>query len=352
MSPNRSAGVRHPATGVEPKRRPAGDAPDRRPLASLSLDLDNQWAYMKTNGDAGWASFPSYLSVAVPRILARLRQRELTVTVFVVGKDAAIEDHADLLAGLVAAGHEIGNHSYLHEPWLGLYGTEELRAELAAAEESLERATGRVPVGFRAPGFSSSPRVAAELVRRGYLYDASALPTILGPVARWYYLSRLGALGAEERRKRGRLFGTPRDAFKPLAPYRWRVGEKDLVEIPVTTMPGVRVPFHVSYVMYLSMFSARAALAYFRAALLLCRLCGVTPSILLHPLDFLGSEDLARPFFFPAMTLPRERKLAVVDRVLDVVAEQFVTVTLREHAERVLGAPALRIVRDRPEDAA
>ena len=35
--------------------------------ASLSLDLDNQWSYMKTHGDAGWQSFPSYLDTAVPR---------------------------------------------------------------------------------------------------------------------------------------------------------------------------------------------------------------------------------------------------------------------------------------------
>ncbi len=30
----------------------------RKPIASLSLDLDNKWSYMKTHGDAGWESFP------------------------------------------------------------------------------------------------------------------------------------------------------------------------------------------------------------------------------------------------------------------------------------------------------
>ena len=33
----------------------------RKPLASLSLDLDNQWSYMKTHGDAGWEALPTYL---------------------------------------------------------------------------------------------------------------------------------------------------------------------------------------------------------------------------------------------------------------------------------------------------
>ena len=37
-----------------------------RPLASLSIDLDDQWSYMKTHGDFGWESFPSYFDVAIP----------------------------------------------------------------------------------------------------------------------------------------------------------------------------------------------------------------------------------------------------------------------------------------------
>ncbi len=48
-----------------------------KPLASLSLDLDNRWSYMKTHGDEGWESFPSYLDVVVPRVLDLLAKRNL-----------------------------------------------------------------------------------------------------------------------------------------------------------------------------------------------------------------------------------------------------------------------------------
>ena len=34
-----------------------------KPIASLSLDLDNKWSYLKTHGDAGWDSFPDRKSV-------------------------------------------------------------------------------------------------------------------------------------------------------------------------------------------------------------------------------------------------------------------------------------------------
>src|SRR5574341_867943 len=63
----------------------------KKPIASLSLDLDNKWSYMKTHGDDGWKSFPSYLNLLVPRVLEFLKQRNLTITFFIVGQDAALE---------------------------------------------------------------------------------------------------------------------------------------------------------------------------------------------------------------------------------------------------------------------
>ena len=63
----------------------------KKPLASLSLDLDNQWSYMKTHGDEGWEEFPSYLDAVIPRFISMLEELEIKMTVFVVGQDAALE---------------------------------------------------------------------------------------------------------------------------------------------------------------------------------------------------------------------------------------------------------------------
>ena len=43
--------------------------------ASLSLDLENQWSCMKTHGDAGWQSHPTYPDAVLPRILEFLAAR-------------------------------------------------------------------------------------------------------------------------------------------------------------------------------------------------------------------------------------------------------------------------------------
>ena len=54
----------------------------QKPIASLSLDLDNKWSYLKTHGDPCWESFPSYLDVLVPRVLEFLAQRNLSDHIF------------------------------------------------------------------------------------------------------------------------------------------------------------------------------------------------------------------------------------------------------------------------------
>lgn len=302
--------------------------------ASLSLDLDNLWSYLKIHGDAGWETFPSYLDVAVPRILAFLAERKLRITFFVVGQDAAREENRQALAALAAAGHEIGNHSFRHESWLHLYSEAELDGELARAEEAIAEATGRRPAGFRGPGFSLSAATLAVLARRGYRYDASTLPTFLGPLARVYYF-RTAGLTEEQRRQRSALFGTFREGFRPIRPYRWRIGEDRLVELPVTTMPVFRTPVHLSYVLYLDLLAPALGRLYFNTALHLCRLAGVEPSILLHPLDFLGCDDTQALAFFPAMRRPSTWKLARVSEHLAALAARFEVLPLGEHVERL-----------------
>jgi peptidoglycan/xylan/chitin deacetylase (PgdA/CDA1 family) len=184
-----------------------------QPLASLSLDLDNKWSYLKTHGDAGWESFPSYLDRVVPRVLEALAARRLRITFFVVGQDAAIESNGAALRAIAEAGHEIGNHSFRHEPWLHLYSPQELAEELSQAEDAIAAATGCRPVGFRGPGFSFSPELLAELARRGYEYDASTFPTFLGPAARLYYFLSTN-LSRDQRAERKQLFGKFSEGFR------------------------------------------------------------------------------------------------------------------------------------------
>jgi peptidoglycan-N-acetylglucosamine deacetylase len=302
-----------------------------KPIASLSFDLDDKWSYLKTHGDPEWKSFPSYLDVVVPRVLTFLAERDLTITFFVVGRDAASARNAEVLPSLSSAGHELGNHSFSHEPWFHLYTEQQVRDEIERAETAIERLTGKKPVGFRGPGYSFSPTTLQVLTERGYLYDASSLPTFIGPLARMYYFM-VSSLTKEELEKRDALFGSIRDGFRPIKPHFLRSDHGQLVEIPVTTMPLFRMPIHFSYILYLSGFSRIVAMSYFRMALILCSLANIRPSLLLHPLDFLDSKDAPELGFFPAIALPHQAKMEIVSETLALYARHYSIVNMQKHA--------------------
>lgn len=314
------------------------------PRASVSLDLDNLWSYLKTHGDAGWKAYPSYLAVVVPRVLGILDEVGLKITWFIVGRDAADPAHHAVLRQIVERGHEVGNHSFDHEPWLHLYAEAEIEQELARTEAAIHAATGVTPDGFRGPGFSFSPTLLTVLARRGYRYDASTFPTFLGPLARLYYFATAKGLSPAERAKRSKLFGTTREGFRPLKPYTWHTDAGPLLEIPVTTMPLFRVPIHMSYLLYLDGFSRTLARAYLHAALLLCRVAGVGPSFLLHPLDFLGADDTDRLTFFPAMRRPGAAKVAFSREVLATITGRFAVGPMGAHADALLTRPQCQLV--------
>lgn len=303
-----------------------------KPIASISLDLDNQWSYMKTHGDAGWESFPSYLDLVVPRILSFLDERNLKITFFIVGQDAALEKNREAIASIAAAGHEIANHSFNHEPWLHLYSKDEIVAEFEKTENAIFDVTGTKTVGFRGPGFSLSPTVLEVLGERGYEYDCSTLPSYMGPLARAFYFLRSPEMSAEEKEKLNKLFGKFSDGFQTLKPHFVEAVGRSLVEIPVTTFPLVKTPIHASYFLYLAGFSKLAAKAYWRSAVAACSLTGVGPSLLLHPLDFLGGEDVAELKFFPGMNQTAASKLEVLSYAVDVLSRSFELVDMRRHA--------------------
>ncbi|MBY8851596.1 MULTISPECIES: polysaccharide deacetylase family protein [Saccharothrix] len=306
--------------------------------ASVSLDLDNLWAYLKTHGDPAWEGRPSFLPTAVPRLLEVFGEHGLTTTVFVVGADAEREDGARAVADIAAAGHEVANHSYGHEPWLHRYSRVELEAELVRTEDAITAAGAPRPTGFRGPGYSVTPTLLGLLAERGYHYDASTLPTWIGPLARAYHNRTAPDGGADD------LFGGFGRVRAPNTAYRWRVGP-GLVELPVTTMPLLRVPIHGSYLLQLHQVSPRLARGYFRTALRLCRARGVQPSLLLHPTDVLGAAEAPGMGFFPGMAVPGARKVAFLGWVLGALRAHFDVVGTGEHVRR-LGAG----LRDRDVD--
>lgn len=314
-----------------------------KPLASVSLDLDDLWSYQRTHCDPEWERRSSYLPSLVPLLLDMFDASACSITFFVVGWDAALPANGRWMRMITDRGHEVGNHSYDHECWLHLYTPEMMEQELARAEEAILAATGQRVSGFRGPGFSWSPTLLELLAARGYMYDASTLPTYLGPLARAYFLAT-ARMSAAQRRERAQLFGSFLDGRRPSGAYQWRLASgRGLLEIPVTTVPVVKTPFHMSYLLYLSRFSRALMRTYLRSALALCRRRAITPSFLLHPLDVLGPEQAPQLAFFPGMDVPGEAKRALVREVLAILAHEFTLGPMSAHATQALAQKRLAV---------
>jgi peptidoglycan/xylan/chitin deacetylase (PgdA/CDA1 family) len=114
-------------------------------------------------------------------VLDILDDLNLKITFFIVGQDAALEKNRDALKLITERGHEVGNHSFNHEPWLHLYPKDQIKKEILDTEDHIQRVTGQKPIGFRGPGFSWGTDLLEVLIENEHLYDASTLLTYLGP---------------------------------------------------------------------------------------------------------------------------------------------------------------------------
>lgn len=309
-----------------------------KPVASVSLDLDNQWSYMKTHGDKEWVNYPSYYDIFVPYVLEILRELDIKITFFIVGCDAIDIKNKNYLKQISQDGHDFGNHSFNHEVWINKYERDEFLSELKKAEQAIFEATGKKTTGFRGPGFSWNKTMLEVLSDQHYLYDASTLPTFIGPFARMYYFWK-SDFSKEERMKRDSLFGPFSEGFRRLKPYFFRLESgKKILEIPITTMPVLRTPFHMSYLLYLSLASPLLMKAYLYLAIFMCRITRTQISFLLHPLDIIGGDKIKELAFFPGMNIESEKKIIIFKDVMRILKKNFNLVNMNSHALAIINS--------------
>ncbi len=140
----------------------------------VTFDLDAESAVLAV--DMAYATRPSVMShqaygptTGLPRLLRLLADRGINATFFIPGFTA--EQHPGAVESILAAGHEVAHHGYLHRPPGQLSPSEE-RAELERGLEALAR-FGVTPSGFRAPWWDTSPNTFELLGEFGFTYDAS-----------------------------------------------------------------------------------------------------------------------------------------------------------------------------------
>lgn len=158
---------------AEPVAWPEG----KKAAVAFTFDVDAESPLLVANPKLGermaTISHQAYgPMVGVPRILEALKATGITSSFYVPGYVA--RRYPDQIRRIVAEGHEVGHHGYLHEPLAGLSAVEE-RACMERGLEALHDVLGVTPKGYRAPIWEMNWRTPGLIQEYGFLYDSSLM---------------------------------------------------------------------------------------------------------------------------------------------------------------------------------
>ena len=262
----------------------------------------------------------------------------MRATFFIVGSDLAVggapaQAARRLVRDMVAAGHEVANHSFTHPYDMARLPRPRVAEEISRAHDEIASAAGVAPIGFRAPGYDLSPVMLDELAARSYLYDSSIFP------APGYYALKAGVMAGLRMvgRKSGAVLTDPRALLAPTDPYRpasrspWRRGQSPVVELPIAVTPGLRIPaIGTSLLVAPAALRAMALDAMRKRPFFNLEMHGI--DLCDADIDGIPSELVARQPDLRASLVHKQRAL---EATLDRLAPDYDFVPLREIAQQI-----------------
>ena len=187
-------------------RRPGADGGGR--TACVTLDLEDNWKF--ESADLRYLVFDH-----VDEYAELIRSLDLPLTVFVVGE--VLEDRPDVVRRLDAElDVEFHLHSYSHD----MDGAVDTEREIRDGVRAFRSVLGRDPRGYRAPRFIVDGGDLAALSEAGFEFDSSVCPSYRP--------------------------GVYNNLDAPTEPY-YPEAAPDLLELPISVHPRLRIPFEQSY---------------------------------------------------------------------------------------------------------
>lgn len=105
--------------------------------------------------------------IYTPKILDTLKKYKAPASFFVIGKN--IHGNENILQREKAEGHLVGNHSYCHDFWFDMYGTDKMLDDIQKADDTIEKTIGAKPVLFRPPYGITNPNLKKAIKRGNYI---------------------------------------------------------------------------------------------------------------------------------------------------------------------------------------
>jgi len=147
-----------------------------RVAVCLSFDVDNE-SFTLARGD----TTPVTLSAGeygamngLPRVLETLDRHGIAGSFYIPAVSALL--HPRMIEDIRKPGrHEIGVHGWIHENLPELNDAAEEERLLNQAIDYLTKASGKRPVGYRAPSWAFSQHTLGLIRKAGFLYDSSLM---------------------------------------------------------------------------------------------------------------------------------------------------------------------------------
>jgi hypothetical protein len=310
-------------------------------LASISIDVDTLASIYKGHGcrRSGGYTFTE-LRMGLDNIARFLDSYRIRATLFMVGNDFRYPQNLEPISMIASAGHEIANHTQSHVQGFRFLSPAEKEAEIAGMEAVCQKVTGRIPVGFRSPGWNIADDALPILQSRGYLYDSSIFPTLLTPLLKFLYWNTTQGSPSNDRT----TLGSWKYMTAPVIPYQTRrqdlghKGQSGFWEFPITVIPGPRLPFSATFLLATGFeffhFCFRTLRAFRRPIQFQFHLSDFVDYT--HP-DLADQMPMENGSYVPqALRIPLEKKKKIFGRALDIMAAHYHFITLEQWVRGLL----------------
>lgn len=291
--------------------------------AAINVDIDSLHLYYRIHGLDEARATNAVWERGVVRFAELFARLDIKATFFVVASDIARWPAARAVAeDLVKAGHELASHSLTHPYDLVRQHDRAVRTELEQSRAIIGEMRGAPCTGFRAPGYTMTPRVLRMIREAGYRYDSSLFPC---PP---YYLAKLAVFGSMllRGRRSESIVGPPSVMWEDRLPSV----RDGLCEVPITVLPGLRFPIIGTSLLMLG----ERGYGLVRKALLGLPFVNLE----LHGIDLCDlAADGIDPVLLkqPDLRVPLVKKLSLFERVFRDLRDALGVGTLEAHVARL-----------------
>jgi peptidoglycan/xylan/chitin deacetylase (PgdA/CDA1 family) len=140
----------------------------------LSFDVDNEQLARGETLPVPMSAGQYGATSGLPRVLRLLDRHNVPASFYIPAASLIVQP--SIAQDILKAGrHEIAVHGWIHENLPALDDAREEERLLTQAIDHLTKATGKRPVGYRAPSWAFSAHTLGLIRKAGFLYDSSMM---------------------------------------------------------------------------------------------------------------------------------------------------------------------------------